>query len=144
MADGGDFLLFRKTLSGLKPADEGAEEAMRKLPLDKIVAVKIKRPRNLGHHRKFFALLKLVYENQELYESEAALLAAIKIATGHCVPITLVSGQKAFIPSSISFASLDQTEFEKFWDKVCNLVCAKIIPNLNRHELEAEIMTMVS
>jgi hypothetical protein len=144
MADGGDFLLFRKTLSGLKPADEGAEEAMRKLPLDKIVAVKIKRPRNLGHHRKFFALLKIVYENQEIYQSEAALLAAIKIATGHCVPITLVSGQKAFIPSSISFAAMDQAEFEKFWEAVCNLVCAKIIPSLKREDLEAELMTMVS
>jgi hypothetical protein len=144
MADGGDYLLFRKTLSGLKPADEGAEEALRKVPLDKVVAVKIKRPRNLGHHRKFFALLKIVYENQEVYASEQALLAAIKIATGHCTPIQLVSGQKAFIPSSISFAAMDQAEFEAFWEKVVTLVCTKIIPNLNREDLEAEIMTMVS
>ena len=97
-----------------------------------------------GRKGKFFALLKIVYENQELYTSEAALLAAIKIATGHCVPLTLVSGQKAFIPSSISFASMDQTEFEAFWEKVCTLVCAKIIPNLRREDLEAEIMSIVS
>jgi hypothetical protein len=144
MADGGDYLLFRKTLSGLKPADEGAEEALRKVPLDKVVAVKIKRPRNLGHHRKFFALLKIVFENQEVYASEQALLAAIKIATGHCVPLVLADGTRAFVPSSISFASMDQTEFEAFWDKVVTLVCAKIIPNLKREDLEAEIMTMVS
>jgi len=144
MSDANDFLVFRKTLSGLKPADESAEEALRKIAINSVVAIKLKRPRNLGHHRKFFALLKIVFENQELYKSEQALLAAIKIATGHCVPLVLADGTKAFVPSSISFASMDQAEFEAFWEKVVSLVCTKIIPNLRREDLEAEILTMVS
>ena len=139
-----DYLVFKKTLGALRPADEAAMQALQRIPVDGVVALKIKRPRNLGHHRKFFALLKIVFENQELYKSEAALLAAIKIATGHCTPIVLADGTRAFIPSSISFAAMDQGEFEAFWEKVVTLVCAKIIPNLNREDLEAEIMSMVS
>jgi hypothetical protein len=142
MAD--DFLYFRRTLGGLKPTDEAGEEVVRKVPMGEIVAVKIKRPRNLGHHKKFFALLKIVFANQEIYKSEAALLAAIKIATGHCTPLVLDGGQKAFIPSSISFAAMDQTAFEAFWERVVTLVITKIIPGLRREDLEAEIMTMVS
>lgn len=139
-----DYLIFKKTLGALRPADDAAAQALQKIPMDKEVAIKIKRPRNIRHHRLFFALLKIVFENQEVYKSEAALLAAIKIATGHCTPIVLTDGTRAFIPSSISFAAMDQTQFDAFYERVCTLVCAKIIPNLSREDLQAEIMTMVS
>ena len=135
---------FRRTLGSLRPDDTEAEEALRGIGPHEVVGVIIRRPRNIGHHRKFFALLKIVFENQELYRSEAKLLAAIKIATGHCVPIQLTTGQKAFIPSSISFAAMDQAAFERFWESVVVLVTTKIIPNLKREDLEAELMTMVS
>lgn len=135
---------FRRVLNGLRPDDSEAEEALRGIGKDEIVGLVIRRPRNPRHHRLFFALLKIVFENQERYRSEAELLAAIKIATGHCVPITLTSGEKAFIPSSISFGAMDQSAFEAFWEKVCTLVCTKIIPNLKREDLEAELLTMVS
>jgi hypothetical protein len=135
---------FRRSLGSLRPDDAEAEEALRGVGANEIVGVIMRRPRNVGHHRKFFALLKIVFENQEIYRSEAELLAAIKIATGHCVPLTLTTGQKAFIPSSISFASMDQAEFDKFWNAVCVLVTTKIIPNLSRDDLEAELMSMVS
>ncbi len=134
---------FRRSLGSLRPDDTEAEEMVRGIHMNEVVAVVVRRPRNVGHHRKFFALLKKVFENQELYKSEQALLAAIKIATGHCVPLQLTDGQKAFIPSSISFASMDQAEFEKFWERVVTLVVTKIIPGLRREDLEAEIMDIV-
>ena len=135
---------WRKTIGGLKPADALAEEVFNGLPLNAEVMAEVTRPRNLGHHKKFFALLKLVYENQETYETMDALLIAFKVALGHYYPVTLKGGQVACIPKSISFAKLDQIAFEAFWDKACNLVVTKFLPGVEREELEAQVMELVS
>ena len=137
-------LFFRRTLQGLRPDDVQAEEALRSVGQGEVVALVLKRPRNSKHHRKFFALLKLVYENQEHYESMDALLIALKVALGHCFPVILRTGQTAYVPKSISFAKMSQDEFEVFYEGVVKIVVTKFLPGVNREDLEAEIMTMVS
>jgi hypothetical protein len=136
--------VWRKTIGGLKPADAMAEEVWQAIPVNAEVMAEVTRPRSLGHHKKFFALLKLVYENQENYQSMDELLIAFKVALGHCYPVHLKTGQVAMVPKSISFAKLDQIAFNEFWDKACSLVITKFLPGVNREDLEAEIMTMVS
>lgn len=136
--------VWRKTIGGLKPADPIAEEAYQAIPLGGEVFAEPKRSRSIGHHRKFFALLKLVYENQEHYKSMDELLVAFKVALGHCYPIHLRSGQVAYVPKSISFAKLDQIGFDEFWDKACTLIVTKFLPGVNREELEAQVMELVS
>ena len=137
-------LLFRKYLGSLKPADELAAEAVRKIGAEEVVSVTIKRQRNVKFHRKFFALMNLVYQNQEHYPSLDIMIAAFKVATGHCFPVIAKSDQTVMIPKSISFAKMDETEFEVFWDASVKIVIERFLPGVNRDDLEAEIMTMVS
>jgi hypothetical protein len=141
MADKGVWI---KTIGGLKPADALAEETYSQLPLGTEVYAEVSRPRSLGHHKKFFALLKLILENQDHYKTVDEVLIALKVATGHCYPAETRTGIKVMVPKSIAFSKMDQLAFQKFWDNVVEVVIVKFLPGVNRHELEAEIMTMVS
>lgn len=135
-------VLMRRTLAGkLEPVDEVGREAMEHVK--GVVSVEIKKPRNLGHHRKLFALLSLILPNQTRYATTEELLCAIKVYAGLCVPVQLGDGTMVRVPKSISFASMDQTEFEAFWDRVVKVVCERIIPGLKRADLERELLEIV-
>ncbi len=137
-------LLMQKHFGALRPMDEAGEEALRSLPAGAVVRVSMKRPRNVLHHRKFFALLNLVLSNQEHYASQEELLDAIKIGVGHVRLVQLPSGQVYKIPKSISFGSMDQPAFEKFYDAVCDLIVDHFLPGVTKEELAREIEELIA
>ena len=47
-----------------------------------LIKVKITKARNLKHHRKFFSMVNLVFDNQEKYPTQRHLLTAIKLEAG--------------------------------------------------------------
>ena len=75
--------MFQKHLGTLRPAEPAAEEMLARIKHDDIVRVEIKKPRNLQHHRQFWALMNLVFENQDHYKSAEEVCTAFKFATGH-------------------------------------------------------------
>jgi len=128
----------------LEPVDDAGRDALARVSLGTVVRVEMKRPRNLGHHRKFWALVSLIYQNQTHYKSPEALCDVIKVLAGYAVVTRGKGGREIHIPKSISFASMDQTEFEQFWERVVTVVCEQIIPGLDRKELETELMDLVA
>ena len=135
---------WRKTIGGLKPADALAEEVFNGLPLNAEVMAEVTRPRNLGHHKKLFALLKIIRDNQDFYKTTDDVLDALKVATGHWYPMKTQTGQTVAKTKSIAFAKMDQIAFNEFWDAVVSVVVTRFLPGVNRDDLEAEILTMVS
>lgn len=135
--------VFRKHLRGLVPMNEQAEDALRKIKQDQDVFVKFRRPRNIFHHRKLFALLNLVCNNLDAPVTPEQLLTVIKIRTGHVDVIKTTKGVIE-IPKSISFAAMDQTAFEQFWDKAVDFIVVNVLPGVNRQELETEVLEMVA
>ena len=131
-------LLLRKTMRGFEPIDDLGREALSKIGVGDLVRAEIKRPRNTDHHRKFFAMLNLVYENQEHYKSPNDLLEVLKIRIGHCHTVQTKHGEVK-IPKSISFAAMDQTEFDQFYNRAVDWVLSEVIPGLQRGELDSEI-----
>src|SRR6185312_717061 len=107
-------ILLRKGVGALLPADDAAAEALKRIKLHDLVEVPLpKRPRNVKHHRKFFAMLNLVWQNQEIYPSVDSLLFALKVALGHADLVAdLATGELHPSPRSISFASMGQDEFD--------------------------------
>lgn len=137
-------LLVAKKLRSLYPVDDAGEDFLSHLAQGEIIEVTIRRPRNIKHHRKFFAMLQLVFSNQNAYKSLDDLLEVCKLSIGHCRTIrTKVCDVK--IPNSISFSSLDQDAFNDFYDRAVQWVIADVIPGLRREDLdeevEAELMT---
>ena len=136
--------LFRKRLGSLVgpalvPDSIQAEAVLAKLPAADLVMVEVKRPRNLAHHQKFFVLLNKVFENQEHFKSVDEMRAAITVYIGHCTEQILKDGTAVRVPRSISFASMDQTAFEEFYEKVLDVVAEHIIPGIDKPALRQEV-----
>lgn len=130
--------LAQKQLSSLRPLDEAGEEALRKIKNGSTVEIEIKQPRNVQHHRKFFAMLNIVLKNQEHYKSIDHILGACKLAIGHVEMIQTKRGVVA-LPLSISFASMDQSAFDDFYTRAVDWVISDVIPGLSRKDLDAEV-----
>ena len=130
--------VFVKTLGALRPADPDADAFMRATKEGRYIIVDAKRPRNVQHHRKLFAMLNIIFENQSFYQSVDQLLAACKIAVGH-VDLIRVGDNVYQIPKSIAFGSMSQDEFDPFYEKAVTWMLEKVIPGLARHDLDAEV-----
>lgn len=138
------FLAVKK-LSALRPLDEAGETALGSFGDGEVVTVEVKRARNPKHHRMFWALMTIVWNNMdhERYPTVENLVAAVKISTGHRETVQLPNGTEVYIPKSISFAKMDQTEFSSFYDRVCDLLAKHFLPGVTSAELKAEVSIMI-
>lgn len=80
-----------------------------------------RKARNPDHHRKGFALINLIFENQEKYTTIEHLLTELKLRVGWYTEHVRTSGELVMIPKSISFADMDQTQFEEFYNRVTDI-----------------------
>jgi hypothetical protein len=132
-------LFLRKTVGGLKPSNRISQEAYDAIPLNAEVKAEITRPRHLVHHRKWFALLQVIFPHQTAYPTMDSFLAAIKCALGHGETVKLPDGRTVLVPGSISFAKLDQAEFSSFYDRALDLIVTRILPGIGREDVEREV-----
>jgi len=134
---------MRKTMRGLQPVDDTGNELVDALALGDVVRVKVTRPRNIHHHRKFWALMQLVYQNQEHYQSIDHMVAAVKVATGHSDALTTKTSDVIYLPKSIAFHKMDQQEFSQFYERVLDLIVKSILPGIDKAELRDEVETFL-
>lgn len=132
---------FKKEIGGLRPVGEIAKEVMRKLKLGATVQVEVRRPRNLMHHKKFWALMQLVSDNLDNVPADT-LCQVVKLRTGY-VDVVRTKRGEVQIPRSISFASMDQAEFEAFYDKAVAFICSDILPGIGKDDLLAEVESVI-
>ena len=137
-------ILCRRTVSGLSADDDAATCVLRKIKVGDVVRVEVRRPRNLSAHRRFFALVNLVYTNSEKFPSPDVARRVLTCRAGHALPYIIEStGEVLLIPESISFANMDQDEFDAFWQRVVKVVCEEILPGVTEADIEAEILSCV-
>jgi len=134
------------------PATGADVDAIASLPLNKHVLVEVTQARNLGFHKKFFALLKVTYNMMHDEDrkscniwSVAELLVRLKIdlglyelwiaAAGAHVP----EGTPIFIPKSISFAKMDEVAFERLYKEAIGVIIGRYL----RHHDDVTLMQMV-
>jgi hypothetical protein len=123
----------------LVPADEASRAILSKIKTGDVVQVEVKRPRNIMHHRKFWALANVVYSNQEHYPSVDALVAALKAAVGHCDLVPGKGGNLVAVPKSIAFHKMNQSEFEAFYEKCLDVIAKHFLPGVETDALRAEV-----
>lgn len=137
-------IFCRRTVSGLSADDDAATSVLRKIKVGDVVRVEVRRPRNLSAHRRFFALVNLVYTNSEKFPSPDVARRVLTCRAGHALPYIIEStGEVLLIPESISFANMDQDEFDAFWQRVVKVVCEEILPGVTEADIEAEILSCV-
>lgn len=136
-------LIYRRELFGLSPTDDASEAALKSVKLGECVELKLKRPRNLQQHRLFWALMQKVYENQEHYTSPEQVCTAFKFACGLTESIKTARGIIQ-VPKSISFAKMDQIQFNEFFKLAVDFCVAEVIPGLKSEDLEREVLEMIA
>jgi hypothetical protein len=97
-------------------------EQMSKLRSGVTYSVEIKQPRNVQFHRKAFALFNLCYENQETFNNIDEMRAWLTMRAGWYKRVPTPTGEM-FQPKSISFSSMDETEFSEYYNRVMDVIC---------------------
>lgn len=128
----------------LAPFDTFSEDALSKLPEGKIVLANVSTPRNVKQHRLFFAVLKIVVENNETWGDVSSLKDAILVALKYVDAGTTLKGQMFFVPKSISFGSMTQEDFDTFFQKAMALITGEIIPGMDEQSLMEEVEDMLA
>lgn len=102
--------------------------------------VEVRKARNVQHFRKFYALMTLVFQNQERYTSLDELVDVVKIYVGWCDIMETASGEKVYRPRSLSFSRMDQIEFDGFYGRVIDMILTRFLPTVTREDLERELL----
>lgn len=129
-----------KTASGmLAPSSPRDEELLKAFEAGEVLEAKVHKPRNGDHHRKFFALVQLVFENQERYATLEDLLVEIKLKCGHYQEHITTKGRLIYVPKSISFEAMGQEEFSFFYQRAVDVVLKHFMPDTSEGELESMV-----
>ena len=117
--------LFRRDTHWLVPLDDELPGWKRIKPGD-IIEVEYVRPRSQQFHKLFWALLKLVADNQEQYGMDE-ILDVVKIGVGHTRVIAMPGDFVFRVPKSISFSSMDDDEFAAFFRSAVDYIISDLI-----------------
>lgn len=124
----------------LRPATATDAEAVRRhWKPGQVAVVTVRKPRNGLFHRKGLALFSLLFEYWEPAITEYKGMAIQKnfdtfrhdltVAAGfYDVYVNAITGELRLKAKSISFASMDDAEFEKLYSAVIDIGLAKILP----------------
>jgi hypothetical protein len=117
-------LLVKKTYEGLKPCYDKDYEIYSNIKINEEFEIDYKKKRNSKFHRKFFALLKLFYENQDVYYNiEDLRLDLIKESGRFEEVINIFTGEVFKKANSISFASMDEITFSELYEDCKTIIC---------------------
>jgi len=104
------------------PLFDSDYEALKKCKKGTELSFEVKQKRNIQFHRKFFALINMVYDNQEVFNNIDHLRKELTIASGFYDTYTNFEGQERKEAKSISFSKMDDIEFSELYSKFCDTV----------------------
>lgn len=125
-------LTMKRTLSGFAPIDAAGEEALAEYAIGDMVKVTARKGRHPVYHRKWFALLQAVYPHQDAWPTFEMFRKAVQRACGYFEEI---NGQTFDV--SIAFSKMDQNEFEGLFERTLVLIETRILPGVDRADVEA-------
>jgi hypothetical protein len=133
-----------RTVAGLEAQDDQAKDVLRKVKVGEVVQCEIIKPRNLAHHKKFWALLNTVWECAGDWSSPYMILIELKVRLGHVQKVVIrETGEIVSVPKSISFAAMDQAEFEQFYDRALMELC-KMAGGIEPSALRQEVLNQLA
>lgn len=139
-------LMVINTPRGFVPYGNEDYEEKKKLKDGTAYSVEIKVARNLDFHRKYFAMISYAWDF--LNEAETATFRTkenfrkyLEISAGHCEVIYHPRLQEFVeIPMSISFAKMDNAEFDDLYRRVRDVVFSLIGGRVTESEFERLVL----
>jgi len=114
--------LVKQLNNTFKIAYNSDYEIAKKIAVNEPIEFEFKKKRNYKFHKKFFALLNLVFENQEQYNNIEHLRKDLIISAGYYDLRYNIEGVEIQEAKSISFSSMDENEFSEVYSKIIDVV----------------------
>jgi hypothetical protein len=127
-----------RTLTGLQVVDD--DLALRGVRIGTLVQVEVVRPRNLKHHRLYWAMIGRIAD--AIDEPRQAVHDHLCIVTGHYYELRVKGGIRLY-PKSVSFASMDQAAFREHFDRCCRAICEEWLPHMTGPQLRKDVLQMM-
>ena len=119
----------------LYPADQSEAEKLNGIEPNKPIKCKLSNLRNYENHKRFFALMNLVFENQDKYESLDVMRKEIIMRTGRYISHHHLNGAISYHPQSISFDSMQEDEFKQLFSDAINVCLKHFCTNMTEQQL---------
>lgn len=117
-----DLWLIRDGMN-LRPFGAESAAVLSKIQFGKVLRAEVKQPRNGAHHRLYWTLCARI---AAAVGCDAEHISHIlKVRTGHVDIVKTKRGVEE-IPCSISFAKMDQTAFNDFFEKCVNVIYTEL------------------
>lgn len=141
-------IYIKKTGLVIHPLDELAEMELSELS-DGEYKCELTRQRNLKFLRKFFALLNVAFKAWDPPEIGGYFGPAKKsfdrfrkdlvILAGYYYTTVDIEGNVHLEAESISFANMDDIEFEKVYSSVVDVILQKVLAGYTRADLDEQV-----
>ena len=82
----------------------------------------VKKKRNYMFHKKYFALINMVFDNQEIYSNIDHLREGITIEAGYYDYVLNFHGEHDKKVQSINFSSMDEFEFNELYSATIDVI----------------------
>ena len=109
----------------IKPCYGSDAEELKKLKQNTQYRFEVKQPRNPRFHRYFMALMQLGYANQEQYNNFDHYRKVMIMKAGFYETIETSKGT-IWLPISISFDKMDESEFNEVFEKVLVVIAEQL------------------
>lgn len=113
-----DFTIVKQLNSTFKVAFDSDYEKLKKIKVGEFLKCEIKKPRNVKFHKKFFALINMIFDNQEVYKNVDRLRKDLTIEAGFYDEWVDFQGVIQREAKSISFSKMKQDEFDNLYNRV--------------------------
>lgn len=117
-------------------------EALASIANGEVIEIEFKAPRNGKFHRKFFALLGVVVDGTD-YDNVEQILHLLKLKLGHYENIINTNGKVVYFPKSISFAKMNQIEFERFYNQSVNIILRDFLQNWTKDDIDRAVERII-
>jgi hypothetical protein len=108
--------------NSLKAMHDSDLDVLRKIKAGAMIEIKLTQKRNVKHHRKAFSLFNLVLDNQDHYNNIDHLRSDLTKAAGYYTERKAFNGSIVVEAKSISFSSMNQSEFDKYYEALLDAI----------------------
>ena len=145
---------FLKANNSLIPASDSDAEILGKIKAGEAVRIKFTRARNYQFHKKFMALMNLAFDywpepndedtpvylrNTHPQKNFDRFRKDITILAGYYESTFRLNGDVRIEAKSISFASMDEDEFEKLYSDCIDVVLKKVCTHYSEDALRSVV-----
>jgi hypothetical protein len=127
-------IIVRRSGDKLVPVTEWDRERLLDVPEGRDLSIRISRTRSARQHRLFWALMQIVVDNHPFYMRGEQLVEWLKVRLGYVDEIMFHDGNMMTKVSSISFTSMGQDEFQKFFNLALQVIVTEVMP-VSREQL---------